>query len=580
MTGSHPTTPPPALEAHGISKRFPGVVALDDVQLQLLSGEVHALLGENGAGKSTLVRILAGIQPPDSGTLRLAGAPYRPAGPAAAMRSGVQVVHQELNLLPNLTVAENLFFQNLPRRYGLVRRKELHQRAEQLLAEVGLAVAPQTPVARLGIAQMQLLEIARTLWQDCRVLVLDEPTATLTPRETDRLFTLLRRLTARGTAVLYISHHLEEVFDIGDRMTVFRNGRHVTTRPLAGTSTAELIRLMVGRDLAHEYPPHVTRAPGPELLRADGLQPRGGQPVSFALHAGEVVGVAGLVGSGRTETVRALFGADTPAAGRVLVNGRPVRIRSPRDAVRNGISLVTEDRKSQGLVLDMPLAANITLAATGKVSRGGLLRRAEETRLARLAVDRLAVRTPGVHHPVRSLSGGNQQKVVLGRWLLAGTDILMVDEPTRGIDVGARYEIHQQLIDLAADGKALLVVSSDLPELMGICDRILVFSRGRIAGEVRRADFDSPTILALAYSGYVTGDDPAPHPPAAPAPADPAKQPPAAPAPTHLVKQPPAAPTDEPSQHPTDRPVGGAADASAHATGSTTASATTNGDLP
>ncbi|MFC5033138.1 sugar ABC transporter ATP-binding protein [Streptomyces sp. So13.3] len=510
MTARLPSPPAPVLEATGIRKQFPGVLALDDVRLELLPGEVHALLGENGAGKSTLVRILAGIQQPDAGGMTLGGKPYQPADPAAAMQAGVQVVHQELNLLPNLTVAENLFFQNLPRRHGLVNRKELHRRAEELLAEVGLEVRPQTKVERLGIAQMQLLEIARTLWQDCRVLVMDEPTATLTPRETSRLFTLLRAITARGTAVLYISHHLEEVFELGDRMTVFRNGRHVATQELAGTSTADVIQLMVGRDMEHEYPPHVPREPGPELLRADALHPRGGEPVSFALHAGEVVGMAGLVGSGRTETVRALFGADPRQGGTVLVKGRPVRIASPKHAVRHGISLLTEDRKSQGLVLDMPLAANITLAAIGKISRGGVLRRAEENRLARQAVDRLAVRTPGVRHPVRTLSGGNQQKVVLGRWLLAGADVLVVDEPTRGIDVGARYEIHQQLVDLAADGKALLVVSSDLPELMGICDRILVFSRGRVVGEVQRKDFDSSQILALAYSGYTSADSPAP----------------------------------------------------------------------
>ena len=508
------------LEATGISKRFPGVRALDGVRLQLLPGEVHALLGENGAGKSTLVKILAGIQPPDQGSITLDGQPYHPGSAAAAMRAGVQVVHQELNLLPYLTVAENLLFQNLPRHFGLVDRRELDRRATELLAEVGLDVSPRTRVERLGIAQMQLLEIAKTLWQDCRVLVMDEPTATLTPRETERLLALVRRITERGTAVLYISHHLEEVFEIGDRMTVFRNGRHVATGELADTDTTEVIRLMVGRDLEQEYPPYVDRDPGPELLRAEDLVPPGGHPVSLTLHAGEVVGVAGLVGSGRTETVRALFGADRATDGRIRVKGREATIRTPRDAVRLGIGLLTEDRKSQGLVLDMPLAANVTLTATHKVSRGGLLRRAEETRLAQKAVDSLAIRTPGVRTAVRTLSGGNQQKVVLGRWLLADTDVLIVDEPTRGIDVGARYEIHQQLVDLAAAGKGLLVVSSDLPELMGICDRILVFSRGRLAGEVARQDFDSADILTLAYSGFTTAAPDA-------SPAEPPAEPPA-----------------------------------------------------
>ncbi|GHA01261.1 ribose import ATP-binding protein RbsA 2 [Streptomyces spiroverticillatus] len=554
MSG-HDEAVPAVLEAAGIGKTFPGVKALDGVRVDLRAGEVHALLGENGAGKSTLVRILAGIQPPDTGTMRLGGEPYAPKDAAAAMKAGVQVVHQELNLLPNLTVAENLFFQRLPRRYGLVDRRTLNRRAQDLLDEVGLDVRPHTKVERLGIAQMQLLEIARTLWQDCRVLVMDEPTATLTSRETERLFEVIRRVTARGTAVLYISHHLEEVFEIGDRMTVFRNGRHVVTKNLADTDTAEVIRLMVGRDLAQEYPPYVSRPPGDELLRAEDLHPRGGSPVSFALHAGEVVGVAGLVGSGRTETVRALFGADHHDGGHVYVKGRRVRIRTPRDAVRHGISLLTEDRKGQGLVLDMPVAANVTLAATGKVSRGGLLKRGEEDAYAHRAVERLGIRTPGIRTAVRTLSGGNQQKVVLGRWLLAGTDVLVVDEPTRGIDVGARYEIHQQLTDLASAGKALLVVSSDLPELMGICDRILVFSRGRIAGEVAREDFDNSRILALAYSGYVTQTpvaDPVPGPAAEPTPgpdpvADPTPDP--DPAPVPALDPVPDTPTDVPTKN-------------------------------
>ncbi|MEU1117493.1 MULTISPECIES: sugar ABC transporter ATP-binding protein [unclassified Streptomyces] len=495
----------PVLEVAEVSKAFPGVVALDGVRLDLVPGEVHALVGENGAGKSTLVKILAGTQRPDGGTMRLGGAPYAPGDVASAMRAGVQVVHQEFHLVPQLSVAENLFLRRLPRRHGFVDRRALHRDARELLAEVGLDVRPQTKVERLGIAQMQLLEIARTLHQECRVLVMDEPTATLTPRETERLFTLLRSLTARGTAVLYISHHLEEIFELADRMTVFRNGRHVVTRDVAGTAAAEVIRLMVGRDMEREYPPYVPRTPGPELLRAQDLTPRGGSPVSFALHAGEVVGVAGLVGSGRTEMVRALFGADRAVGGRILVKGRPVRIRGPRDAVRHGISLLTEDRKGQGLVLDLPVSANLTLAATSRVSRAGLLRRRVEDRVAREVVERLRVRAPGVRTVVRTLSGGNQQKVVLGRWLLAGTDVLVVDEPTRGIDVGARYEIHQRLVGLAADGKALLVVSSDLPELLGICDRLLVFSRGRVAGEVARAGFDSSYVLELAYSGYTNG---------------------------------------------------------------------------
>ncbi|MEH0935396.1 sugar ABC transporter ATP-binding protein [Micromonospora psammae] len=493
----------PLLSATGLTMRYPGVTALDGVDLDVRAGEVHVLIGENGAGKSTLVRCLSGIDRPDAGTMVFDGAPYAPAGPAEALRAGIQVVHQELSMLPYLSVAENLFLQRLPRRFGLVDRRTLERRSRALLERVGLDLSPRVRVERLGIAQMQLVEIARSLSADCRLLVMDEPTATLTPREVSRLFDILRQLTAQGVAVVYISHHLDEIFDIGDRVTVLRNGRHVATRELAGLTPADLVRLMVGRDLAHEYPPVLPRDVGDELLRVDELRVTPTAPaISLSVRAGEVVGVAGLVGSGRTEAMRAIFGADRPAAGRVAMRGVPVRPGRPGSAVRRGISFLTEDRKSQGLVLDLPIAANISLASIGKVSRAGLLRPSAEAASATDLSRRLRVKATGVRQHPRALSGGNQQKVVLGRWLAADSDLLIVDEPTRGIDVGARYEIHQLLLDLAAAGKGVLVVSSDLPELLGICDRLLVFSRGRIAGEVARADFDAERVLNLAYSAY------------------------------------------------------------------------------
>ncbi|MEH1098472.1 sugar ABC transporter ATP-binding protein [Micromonospora sp. CPCC 205561] len=493
----------PLLSATGLTVHYPGVTALDGVDLDVRAGEVHVLVGENGAGKSTLVRCLAGIDRPGAGTMLLDGAPYAPAGPAEALRAGIQVVHQELSMLPHLSVAENLFLQRLPRRFGLVDRTSLERRSRELLDRVGLDISPRVRVGRLGIAQMQLVEIARSLSADCRLLVMDEPTATLTPREVSRLFDILRQLTAQGVAVVYISHHLEEIFDIGDRVTVLRNGRHVATQELAGLTPADLVRLMVGRDLAHEYPPVLPRNVGEELLRVDELRVTPTAPaISLSVRAGEVVGVAGLVGSGRTEAMRAIFGADRPAAGRITMRGVPVRPGSPGSAIRRGISFLTEDRKSQGLVLDLPIAANVSLASIGKVSRAGLLRRSAEAASASDLSRRLRVKATGVRQHPRALSGGNQQKVVLGRWLAADSDLLIVDEPTRGIDVGARYEIHQLLLDLAAAGKGLLVVSSDLPELLGICDRLLVFSRGRIAGEVARADFDAERVLNLAYSAY------------------------------------------------------------------------------
>jgi ribose transport system ATP-binding protein len=495
---------PSLLSVSGLTKTYPGVVALGGVDLDVEAGEVHVLVGENGAGKSTLVKCLSGIERPDAGRMSFAGEAYEPATAADALRLGIQVVHQELALLPYLTVAENLFLQRLPRRFGMVDRHAADRRARELLAEVGLDVSPRTRVEELGIAQMQLVEIAKALSAECRMLIMDEPTATLTPRETSRLFEILRRLTDSGVAVVYISHHLEEIFEIGHRVTVLRNGTHVTTQPLAGLDAAELVRLMVGRDLAHEYPPVTARPRGVQLLQVENLQVAPHAPaVSLSVHAGEIVGVAGLVGSGRTETMRAIFGADRPFAGSVVMQGRPARITHPVTAVRRGISFLTEDRKSQGLVLDMSIAANMSLANIGAVSRFGLLRTGTEAVAARRLSERLRVTSASVLQHVRALSGGNQQKVILARWLAADTDLLIVDEPTRGIDVGARYEIHQLLIELAQAGKGVLIVSSDLPELLGICDRLLVFAQGRIAGEVARADFDAERVLHLAYSGFV-----------------------------------------------------------------------------
>ncbi|MVU81916.1 ATP-binding cassette domain-containing protein [Nocardia sp. ET3-3] len=492
------------LEVSGLTKRYPGVTALDGVDLSVTAGEIHVLIGENGAGKSTLVKCLAGVEQPDAGRMTLGGAEHRPVAAADALRAGIQVVHQELALLPTLTVAENLFLQHLPRRFGIVDRRGMRVRAKALLEQVGLDVSPETVVGRLGIAQMQLVEIAKALSTECRLLIMDEPTATLTPRETANLFKVMRQLKEDGVAIIFISHHLDEIFEIGDRVTVLRNGTSVAAREIADLDIPGLVRMMVGRDLAAEYPPVVERPRGAELLRVSELRvtPRT-PPISLTVRAGEVVGVAGLVGSGRTEAMRAIFGADRPAGGTVAVHGRVARITSPRDAVRSGVSFLTEDRKAQGLVLDLSIAANVSLAGLDRVSRAGLLRRRAETALAAGLFEKLRIKATGPEQAVRALSGGNQQKVVLGRWLAADTDVLIVDEPTRGIDVGARYEIHQLMLDLADAGKGVLIVSSDLPELIGICDRIIVFSAGRITGEVARPDFDAEHILNLAYSGYL-----------------------------------------------------------------------------
>jgi len=497
-----------ALELQGLTRRYPGVLALDGVDLTLQRGEVHALAGENGAGKSSLIKILCGADRADGGQMRLFGAAYAPHSPLDAIRAGIRVVHQELHMLDELSVAENLLFEQLPRtRLGLLDRRAMDRRARELLALVGLDdLAPATRVATLGMAQRQLIEIAKALSSQSRIVIMDEPTATLTPRETDRLLALIRQLRDGGVTVVFVSHHLQELFEVCDRVTVLRNGRKVATQAMAATSTDELVRLMVGRDLAARAPRPAAAAPaGAPALRVQGLRfagQRGQAAINFSLHRGEIVGLAGLVGSGRTETVRALFGADPLAAGQIYRDERPVRITRPQDALAQGICLVTENRKDEGLILDMPIRANISLASLGAVSRSGWMRAQAEAEAAQQMVAQLQIRLASIQQPVRQLSGGNQQKVVLGKWLLRQPQVLLLDEPTRGVDVGAKAEIHALLERMAAQGLAVLVVSSDLRELMGLCDRLLVMSRGVLVGEVARAQFDEAAILSMAYQEY------------------------------------------------------------------------------
>ncbi len=498
---------PAILELEGLTKRFPGVVALDRVDLDIIDGEMHALAGENGAGKSSLIRLLAGIHRPDAGRMLLAGQPYAPARPSDAISAGIRVVHQEFNLLPALSVAENLLFERLPRRFGFVDRRALDRKAAALLARVGLdEVSPGTKVERLGIAQMQLLEIARALSRSGRVLVLDEPTATLTPREAGRLFEQLHTLKTAGMTMIYVSHHLGEIFSMCDRVTVLRNGAKVGTWRTADSSPGELVRQMIGRTLAAQ-PPLAGAALGGEALRVEGLRPLAaplGAGLDFSVRHGEILGLAGLVGAGRTETVRAIFGADPRRGGRILRDGVPVDIRNPRDATRHGICLLTENRKEEGLVLPMATQVNVTLARLRRVSRAGFLRRGAERQATVRLAGELAIRVSGPEQPVVQLSGGNQQKVVLAKWLLGDeAPVLMLDEPTRGIDVGAKSEIYALLGRLAAQGRAIIVVSSELPELMHLCDRIRGLTRGRIAGEVGRAAFSEERILSLAYSQFL-----------------------------------------------------------------------------
>ena len=492
------------LELRNITKAFPGVIALDNVDLDVVRGEVHILVGENGAGKSSLIKLLCGVYFPDQGEIFYAGAPYIPRSPLDAIKSGIHAVYQEFNLLSYLSVAENIFFERLPRQCGLVDYKTLYRDTATILDTIGLKISPRTPVELLGVAQMQLVEIAKALSSESKVLILDEPTATLTSKEIDTLFRIIQRLKEKGVTIIYISHRLQEIFEIGDRITVLRNGMRVATRPAGEVDVPEIVKMMVGKSMGEEYPFDATIKPGEVAMEVSDLRfQKSPQGVSFAVRTGELLGVAGLVGSKRTETMRALFGADPKISGRISLRGREITIGSPGDAVQNGICLLTEDRKSQGLVIDMPCFVNITLTDLAQISRAGLLQQDLENEVSEKFVRDLSIKTPTVRQWVRNLSGGNQQKVVVAKWLFADMDVLIFDEPTRGIDVGAKYEIYMLLWKLAAAGKSIIIVSSDLPELMGICHRILVFSDGSITGELDRGKFDQTQILSLAYREYI-----------------------------------------------------------------------------
>ncbi|MEN6423726.1 MAG: sugar ABC transporter ATP-binding protein [Phycisphaerales bacterium] len=494
------------LAARGIVKSFPGVQALRRVDFDLDAGEVHALVGENGAGKSTLTRIIAGVEATDGGQMLLTGWSYEPKSRADAESRGVRMVMQELNLIGNLTVAENIFIERLPNRLGFIDYRKLNETARQAMAKVGLGdIDPATPVKSLGVGRQQMVEIAAGLSRQCRILALDEPTASLTDSEVELLFTQIRRLKAEGVGIIYISHRIEEVLSIADRITILRDGQVVGTRATSEVGPQEIIRMMVGRDLGNEcLAPAGGR--GAIALRVAGLTcGERVRDVSFDAYRGEVLGVAGLMGSGRTETMRAIFGADAPEAGTVCLYGRsePARIRRPSDAVRRGIALLTEDRKEQGLFLSLPVRANISITRLGALSRLGWIDSSREREVAREYAGSLGIKCSSVEQAAGQLSGGNQQKVVIAKWLYRDCEILIFDEPTRGIDVGAKFEIYRMLADLAARGKAILFVSSDLKELMAICNRILVLSDGKVAGTFERDRWSEEAIMAAAFSEYV-----------------------------------------------------------------------------
>ena len=492
------------LRVSGLHKSYNAPV-LVDFDFDLRAGEVHALVGSNGAGKSTFARILSGMTPRDGGDIRFDGQPFAPRSKREAEDSGILMVQQELNIVPTMTVAENIFLSRLPRRSGFVRYGALQADARQALLRVGLGdLDPEMPAGRLGVGQQQLVEIAGALARDCRLLILDEPTAALTDPEIETLFENVLRLQAADVGIIYVSHRMDEIRRITNRTTVMRDGRRIATHETVAATTATLVREMAGHDLP-DRKSGAARTAGEIALQvrnlADGERV---QDVSFQVRRGEIVGIAGLIGSGRTETLRTIFGAGRRLGGEVSIAGRVAKIRHPADAVRAGIGLVPEDRKQDGLLLSQSIRINATLATVAHhANRAGWLDTAKETRAAVSVCDRLGVRCASTEQPVGELSGGNQQKVVIARWLARDCDILLFDEPTRGIDVAAKDTIYQLLRDLVAEGKAVLVVSSELVELMALCDRILVMSGGRIAAEFTPEEWTQEKITRAAFSAYL-----------------------------------------------------------------------------
>jgi ribose transport system ATP-binding protein len=489
----------PLLRLAGISKGFPGVQALNDVRLDLFAGEVHALMGENGAGKSTLIKILCGVQPPDSGEIVLDGKPVSIGSPVEAYHLGISPVHQELHLEPYLSVAENIYLGRQPtNRFGLIDRRRMHAEAAGILEELGVSLDPAAIVGRLSIAERQVVAIARVVSTRARIMIFDEPTSSLTRRESELLLTMIRRLRDQGVGVIYVSHRMEEIFDLCDRVTVFRDGKYVATRQVSETSLNELVHMIVGRNI-DSLAPRAATGPGPVVLDVRALSKRGLlKDISFSLRRGEILGLAGLVGAGRTELARTIFGDIHPDSGEIFIDGVAVQNRSPRQAIAAGIGLVPEDRKEQGLVLDLTVMSNIGMPLLDTLTRFGVVSNRRERQLAQRYVKDLAIRTPSVDQKVMYLSGGNQQRVVISKWLATKPKILIVDEPTRGVDIGAKSELHTLLRELAAGGMAILMISSDMPEILAISDRILVMHQGRIAGELSAAVATQEAIMSHA----------------------------------------------------------------------------------
>ncbi len=486
----------PLVQLVNISKQFPGVLAVDTVSLDIFPGEVHVVAGENGAGKSTLMKLLSQVERPSAGKVLLNGQEVAFVNPQHAQRLGIAMVYQEFALAPHLTVAQNIVLGRESTRFGRIDKRAEVEQARRLLQQVGLKIDPGRIVSTLSVAEQQMVEIAKALDIEAKLVIMDEPTATLTDQEIAHLFSVIRGLTVQGIAVFYISHRLDEIFQIADRVTVMRDGKVVATLPRSDLDQQKLIRLMVGRDIHNLYPKPASEF-GSVMLRVEGISRRGIlHQCSFEVRAGEILGFAGLIGSGRTELARAVFGADPIDAGSIWLEGKRLSINSPVDAIAAGIGYLTEDRKRDGLAMTLDIAQNITLANLPTVASWIDLRK--EERIALRARDRLKIRTPSVHRKVAVLSGGNQQKVIVARWLETQARVLFFDEPSRGIDVNAKSELFELIGTLASEGRAIVLISSYLPELINMCDRLIVLHEGRITGELQRGEFTEERIMTLA----------------------------------------------------------------------------------
>lgn len=487
------------LSLAGVSKKFGVTKVVDRVSITVEPGKVHVLLGENGAGKSTVIKMMSGIYQPDEGHIEIDGQQVRIPNVDAARKLGIAVIHQELNMVPQLSIMENLFLGNLPSSSGLVNKRAMKRKAKEALKLIQLDEDVSRPMGELGVARQQMVEIAKALMQDASILILDEPTAALTHRECEHLFGIMRDLKAKGVGMVFISHHLDELAKVGDIVTVLRDGQYIDTVP-ATTPEPELIKLMVGRNIEDQYPRQAQK-PGKVLLKVDGLTRQGTmEDVSFELKAGEVVGMAGLVGAGRTEVIRAIFGADDYDSGSVAVEGKALPKNSINAAINAGVGLVPEDRRAQGLIAEAAVSENLGLPTMRSTARMGFVDRSGQKKREELTAEKLSIRMAGINQSAGSLSGGNQQKVVFGKWAMAQVKVLLLDEPTRGVDVGARVEIYELINQVTANGGAVLMASSDLPEVLGMSDRVIVMSNGKVSGSMIAAEADQQEVMALAVS--------------------------------------------------------------------------------